>query len=57
MRRRKREQTAEWSARLEAEEAEQRRREGRSMWEKINDADSIHDLKEVLHEIAEHLNL
>jgi hypothetical protein len=44
-------------ARLAAEEEELARLASRSLWHKIHDAESIYDLKEVLHEIVQRLDL
>jgi hypothetical protein len=46
-----RETDEEYWERLAAEEAEQARLASRSMWMKIHDAQDIHDLKDVLHEL------
>lgn len=39
------------------DEAEARRLEARSMFEKISDAQDIYDIKEILFEIVEHIGL
>lgn len=56
MRRRNRESEEDYWARLAAEEAELARLNARPLWEKINDASDIHDLKVVLHEIVDELD-
>lgn len=50
---RKDEKRAEWARQQEANEAERLRRAGRSMWQKIEDAESICDVREILHELAD----
>ena len=54
---REREKRRERAEQDQREEAERTRLEARSIWEKIEDAESIHDLKPLLREIAERLEL
>lgn len=54
--RRNRESREEYDARMILEEEERIRLESRSLYEKIEDCDSIYDVKEVIHFIVDELN-
>lgn len=55
-RRGRRESQEDYDARMIAEEEERIRLESRSLFEKIEDCDSIYDIKEVLHFIVHELD-
>lgn len=46
-----------WEAEQAASDLEQRRREARSVWLKIEEADASDDVKEILHLLADRLGL
>lgn len=54
---RRREREAAFEAQRETESRERERLAARSMFEKIEDASSVSDLKEILHAIANKLGL
>jgi biotin synthase-like enzyme len=54
---RRREREAQYEAEQLAAARERERRAARSMWEKIEDARDMSDVREILHEIAEKLGL
>lgn len=47
----------EWAEQSEREEIERNRKASLSWYEKIEECEDIHDLKAVLHEMAEQLEL
>lgn len=55
-RRGRRESQADYDARMIAEEEERIRLESRSLFEKIEDCETIYDVKEVLHFIVNELD-
>lgn len=54
---RRRRRAAEAEAAHEAREVEDARRAGLTWWEKIEECADLHDVKRLLHEMADHLDL